>query len=115
MASFDELALKYAAIIRDALGRDGFVKSARASRQQVQTSHLLRALKQVHNEVEGLVYIATNEPLSETDKQIILRGTGEKLGIVRATALSESTKAASNDALDELINQIDDLLQGKGK
>jgi hypothetical protein len=123
MPSFQEIGRDYAAAVKAAVQQDAgremvYVKKAYAHQRvepdSLQTAALTAALKKIARELDTLWKIG-DEPLSEEQKQQILRETGAALGLASPDDFIWITKGASNDAYMQMVNYIGAVLQAAGK
>lgn len=114
MATYSELSKKYAQRIRSAITDDGFSRFQEVSTSKFRYSTTFDVLKEIRNEINNLVYERTQKPLSDSDKKRIYEHISRELRLPSYKYLSEQAivKAASNDDLTDLIDAINDILQG---
>ena len=114
MVTFSELSKKYAQRIRSAITNDGFNRLQEVSTSKFRSSGTFDVLKEIRNEINNLVYEENQKPLSDSDKKRIYEDISQELRLPRYKPLSEQAivKAASNDDLTDLIDAINDIVQG---
>ncbi|ODS31580.1 MAG: hypothetical protein SCARUB_03301 [Candidatus Scalindua rubra] len=112
MATFQELGKQYARRIREAFIADGFSRFKSISPYDLKLSSTLRELKAIHSEIDRLVYTDTNESLSEADKNRIITEIQKELHLPTFRQTEMIFKAASNDDLTDLANEIENILRG---
>ncbi|WP_136484964.1 hypothetical protein [Vibrio sp. H11] len=114
MATFNELARQYAKRIRDAIDADGFNNRSKIGPKDLQGSQTLAEAKRVKRDIDGLVYTASQQTLSEQDKRKIIKQIEEELGIPQNIQKSRNIfESASNDDLADLADEIENVLSGK--
>lgn len=123
MPSFQEIGQSYASDIRKAVAEDQaasatYVKEASYRRKidaaTLPDTQLIRALKKIHQGV-NTGWEINGKPLSEEQKNTILREAGAALGLPRAEDFGFLTKGASNDAYLQLVNHISSILDAARK
>ena len=115
MATIDELSRGYVQRILAAVARDGFTEYSNITTASLYQSEILTELKGINQEIEKLVYADSDKPLSPADKikikdkvkQILRPRSPEKIGLI--------FESASNDALTNLADAIENILKGAKK
>jgi hypothetical protein len=116
MATFDELAERYAQQIRIAARADRPPKTAsvkiesamaKTDSTSIKGARLVGALKTVDENLDGLVLSDTRKALTEEQRTDILRQTGIKLGLKKPERLYLMVKEASNDNFVALVSYWD--------
>ena len=113
MAPFQELARDYAKRIREAIPLDGFSNRIRVASQDIRNSRTLQAAKEINKEIDGLIYTASRQPLSDADKRTIKELIDSELGLPRRLQESIVLDSASNDDLSDLADVIENILSDK--
>jgi len=114
MATIQELARDYAKRIKNAIASDGFTNRARVSPQELQNSKTLIEVRKVKREIDGLIYIPSNERINDIDKRNLIEQIDQELGLPRTVQKSFSIiESASNDDLSDLADVIENVLGGK--
>lgn len=115
MPTFSELGKGYAERIRAALAKDGFTTSSRVSASDLIYSATLRELKAIKIDIDGLVYTESRKALTESDKGRILAEIQKQLYLPNLRQMERMIKAASNDDLSDLADEIDNILKGRDR
>jgi hypothetical protein len=123
MPSWTEIGQEYAADVRKAVQADQrrdfeYIKKAYAHEQvepsSLRGTNLTETLKRIARELEDQ-WKVKGEPLTEEQKDRILRETGEALGFPDPEDFTYLTKGASNDAYMQMVSYIGAVLQAAGK
>jgi len=112
VATFQELAKQYADRIRKAIQADNFSRIRSLSSFDVMGSETLRETKAVKRDIDNLVYTDSRKPLTEQDKDRLVKDIDQELGLPRRIQKS-LVESASNDDLADLADQIENVLKGK--
>jgi hypothetical protein len=112
MPTINELAKQYADKVIKALREDGFIGRTYIAESELRDSTSLQVLKSLNKEIESLVYLSTGEPLSRDDKGKIIREASRLLHLQETEGFGQIIKAASNDALVDLLNKVEEILKG---
>jgi len=115
MATFNELGKQYAERIVQALETDGFVKSGSVRSTQLPSSRTLSELKAVGRDIDQLVMSDTKKPLSDEQKHTLYEAIARGLNLRSAVVTEGMVRCASNDDLTDVVDYIDQILQGRGK
>ena len=113
MATFDELARRYADEIAIAANRDKIGRAAgmlKEASDVARRSNVVAALKSVNTNLDSLVYTGTSDHLSEEDKDRITRSIAESLG-VDPSRLRPAMKQASIDNAIVVVQDIENIIQ----
>ena len=115
MTTFNELAKQYAQRIKIALAKDGFSKFSRITASVLRCSATIQESKSVKQDIEGLVYIETKEPLTKTDKQGIIIEIHKELYVPlqRPRPIRLILEEASDDDLFDIAGEIANILKGR--
>jgi len=114
MATFQELASKYAERIKAAISSDGFSSRSKLSPQDLRHSQTLREAKLIKQEIDGLVYSQSQKALTDADKRSIIEKIDGELGLPKNIQKSyHIVEAASNDDLADLADEIENILGGR--
>jgi hypothetical protein len=108
MPTFDDVSKGYAAQIRKALDEDAFTKSASITLNEARHSSIISALKAIAGDLDS--WRVDNQPLTEEQKERILKGASEHLNLPDARTVPQAVRNASNDAYMELVTDIGRLL-----
>ena len=112
MATFQELASGYAKRIREAIALDGFTNRTRVASHEIKNSKTLQTAKEIGREIDGLVYTASRQPLSDADKRAIKELIDRELGLPTRMQKSFAVESASNDDLSDLSDFIENIIGG---
>ena len=112
MATFQELARDYAERIRKNIELDRFSGYYKIPVESIRNSRTLQEAKAIKREIDQLVYINSNLPLSESDKDAIKGLIDRELGLPQNLLKSYAIESASNDDLADLADAIENVLRG---
>ena len=115
MSTFSEVGKQYADRIVQALASDGFVKVGSVRSSQLPASRTLSAFKAIGRDIDQLVMSDTKKPLSEEQKRAIYEAIAQELRLRSAVVSESMVRCASNDDLTDVVDYIDQILQGRGK
>lgn len=112
MASIDELAEKYASMIREAVREDRRTKTAADLREGKITPATMRVaavLRDVGKRIDGLVY-EDEKPASDAAKEAVADEVAEKLGLDKRK-LRRTLKEASVQHFLAILTDIREVVQ----
>jgi len=112
MATFNELAKRYAQRILDAIAQDGFSEYTTITASALRASKTVQEIKTVKRNIDGLVYTETEKPISESDKTRIIIEIQKELHLPSQRQMELVLEAASNDDLSDLADEIENILKG---
>ena len=108
MPTLNEIAQGYAKDIRAALANDNFRKGISVTESQLRYSETASTLKRIASDLDQ--YSINGEPLTHGQRDDILRKTGEFIDAAEAAAFPRAVKNASNDAYNDLVADIYNIL-----
>lgn len=114
MASFDEIAQKYAQQIRHAVIHSELNESATTpliKQAFVKKDPFVEALKGVNSDLSSLVYSDSQKPLSIEDKEDIIVRTGRELGLREPHDLIPLIKESSNENALAMLTYMSQVLR----
>ena len=79
---------------------------------EIKNSKTLQTAKEIGREIDGLVYTASRQPLSDADKRAIKELIDRELGLPTRMQKSFAVESASNDDLSDLADVIENILGG---
>jgi hypothetical protein len=106
----------YAQRIKQAVTREQTANYMRPQRSasSLASGELAAEIKRVAQEIDGLVYEGTKDPISADLKKIIITETAEELG-ADPEEFQILVRSGSNDMLMNVINYMDKLVRGPGR
>ncbi len=106
MPTFDEISEDYSKRIRAAASESSLSKSAayltESEKQQEKQRNVTAVLKQINEDLKG--YTIESKPLSEDQRNRIIKGAAVVLGLKKPDSLVLMLKEASNDNFVALAN-----------
>ena len=96
----------------DWMGLDIGPKSVELFQEVIKNSKTLQTAKEIGREIDGLVYTASRQPLSDADKRAIKELIDRELGLPTRMQKSFAVESASNDDLSDLADVIENILGG---
>lgn len=109
MATFDEIAQGYAKEVKAALDADKFSSESPITVNAVRFSRTASALKRIASDLDQ--YTIGGEPLSQSQRDEILRKAGQFLDSSEASAFPRAVRNASNDKYTDLVGDITVILK----
>lgn len=113
MATFEEIALRFARQIQMSLNQDGFGKRQNLTESTVRVSVTASTLREIADELDRLTYEETGRFLSEHDKTQLCVLVAEQLVADNNYAVRTAVRAARNDDFAILVDIVSQIIQGK--